>query len=179
MNPYWNSCGTEPRQRVTRMAHLFSNTNTNQLRVPGLYTVFQKLLQKCFNLYLHQTALFVCRFTSWQHIIKLIWRRILDYRQRHRSLRLVHKLTSAKCDIGQPHVIVIMRWKVKHKFVTYGRHFIHMRNMVAEHKESNITNNSWCQNRGLKTNNSAQLYTVYETACKNMNTWSKQQHKEN
>ena len=31
---------------------------------------------------------------------------------------------------------------------------------------TNITNNRWCQNRGLKTNNSTQLYTVYETACK-------------
>jgi len=37
---------------------------------------------------------------------------------------------------------------------------------VAEHKMTNITNNMWCQNRGLKTNNSTQLYTVYETVCK-------------
>jgi hypothetical protein len=45
-----------------------------------------------------------------------------------------------------------------------------MRNIVAEHKMTNITNDRWCQNRELKTNTSTQLYTVFETGCKYQHT---------
>jgi len=59
---------------------------------------------------------------------------------------------------------------LKNKFVTYGTYFIHMRNIVAEHKMTNFANNRWCQNRRLKTNTSTQLYTFYENGCKYQHT---------
>jgi len=47
---------------------------------------------------------------------------------------------TAKCGIAQMHVIVIYMMEGETQIVHIGIHFIHMRNIVAEHKMTNITN---------------------------------------